>query len=212
MQQVSATRSELLARRAQIALAVQGRELLKEKRSALLREFNRLGASVLEAMQALERGATDAGRLLGDAVAAHGPEQVHSAALAAEGEVKLALLTRSVAGVAIVEIEKEAVARPRTGRGYSLAATTARIDAAAESFEALLDALLEVAALELSLRRLADEIKRTTRRVNALEHVVVPRLEAERASIALVLEEREREGRIRLLRARPKAEDGRRAA
>ncbi len=212
MQQVSATRSELLARRAQIALAVQGRELLKEKRSALLREFNRLGASVLEAMQALERGATDAGRLLGDAVAAHGPEQVHSAALAAEGEVKLALLTRSVAGVAIVEIEKEAVARPRTGRGYSLAATTARIDAAAESFEALLDALLEVAALELSLRRLADEIKRTTRRVNALEHVVVPRLEAERASIALVLEERELEGRIRLLRARPKAEAGRRAA
>ena len=212
MQQVSATRSELLARRAQITLAMQGRDLLKEKRSALLREFNRLGASVLEAMQALERGATDAGRLLGDAVAAHGPERVYSAALAAEGDVKLALLTRSVAGVAIVEIEKEAVARPRTGRGYSLAATTARIDAAAGGFEAVLDALLEVAALELSLRRLADEISRTTRRVNALEHVVVPRLEAERASIALVLEERELEGRIRLLRARSKAEAGRRFA
>ena len=212
MQQVSATRSELLARRAQIALAVQGRELLKEKRSALLSEFNRLGASVLEAMQALERDATDAGRLLADAVAAHGPERVHSAALAAEGEVELALLARSVAGVAIVEIEKEAVARPRTGRGYSLAATSARIDAAAESFEAVLDALLDVAALELSLRRLANEINRTTRRVNALEHVVVPRLEAERASIALVLEERELESRIRLLRARPKAEDRRRVA
>jgi len=210
MQQVSATRSELLARRAQITLAMQGRDLLKEKRSALLREFNRLGASVLEAMQALERAATDAGRLLGDAVAAHGPERVYSAALAAEGDVKLALLTRSVAGVAIVEIEKEAVARPRTGRGYSLAATTARIDAAAGGFEAVLDALLEVAALELSLRRLADEISRTTRRVNALEHVVVPRLEAERASIALVLEERELEGRIKLLRARSKAEAGRR--
>lgn len=212
MQQVSATRSELLARRAQIALAVQGRELLKEKRSALLREFNRLGASALDAMQALERGATDAGRLLGDAVAAHGPERVHSAALAADGEIELVLLTRSVAGVPIVEIEKEAVARSRTGRGYSLAATTARIDAAAESFEAVLDALLDVAALELSLRRLAGEINRTTRRVNALEHVVVPRLEAERASIALVLEERELEGRIRLLRARPKPEDGSRAA
>jgi len=215
MQQVSATRSELLARRAQIALAVQGRELLKEKRSALMREFNRLGISVMEAMQALEKGATDAARVLSDAVAAHGPERVHSAALAAEGEVELELISRSVAGVPIVEIEKTAVARPRTGRGYSLAATSARIDASAESFEALLDALLEVAALELSLRRLADEINRTTRRVNALEHVVVPRLEAERAAIALVLEERELEGRIRLLRARSKAEtneNGRRAA
>jgi len=215
MQQVSATRSELLARRAQIALAVQGRELLKEKRSALMREFNRLGISVMEAMQALEKGATDAARVLSDVVAAHGPESVHSAAFAAEGEVELELISRSVAGVPIVEIEKTAVARPRTGRGYSLAATSARIDASAESFEALLDALLEVAALELSLRRLADEINRTTRRVNALEHVVVPRLEAERAAIALVLEERELEGRIRLLRARSKAEtneNGRRAA
>lgn len=215
MQQVSATRSELLARRAQIALAVQGRELLKEKRSALMREFNRLGISVMEAMQALEKGATDAARVLSDAVAAHGPERVHSAAFAAEGEVELELISRSVAGVPIVEIEKAAVARPRTGRGYSLAATSARIDASAESFEALLDALLEVAALELSLRRLADEINRTTRRVNALEHVVVPRLEAERAAIALVLEERELEGRIRLLRARSKAEtneNGMRAA
>ena len=81
---VSATRSELLARRARIALAVQGRDLLKDKRAALLREFNRLGTSVLEGMAALERGATDAGRLLGDAVAAHGPERVDSAALAAE--------------------------------------------------------------------------------------------------------------------------------
>src|SRR3954447_24235625 len=42
MQQVSATRSELLARRAQIGLAAQGRDLLKERRSALVREFNRL--------------------------------------------------------------------------------------------------------------------------------------------------------------------------
>ena len=212
MQQVSATRSELLARRARIALAVQGRDLLKEKRSALLVEFSRLGVSVLEAMKALERSAGAAGRRLGDAFAAYGPEPVHSAALAADGDVELTLRTRSVAGVAIVEIEKEAVARPLTGRGYSLAATAAGIDAAAESFEAVLDGLLEVAALELSLRRLALEISRTTRRVNALEHVVVPRLEAERASIALVLEERDLEGRVRLLRARSKAEHGRRLA
>lgn len=207
---VSATRSELLARRARIALAVQGRDLLKDKRAALLREFNRLGTSVLEAMAALERGATDAGRLLGAAVAAHGPERVDSAALAAEGVIELSLLARSVAGVPIVEVDHDAVARPRTGRGYSLAATSARIDAAAEGFEAVLDGLLEVAALELSLRRLADEIGRTTRRVNALEHVVVPRLEQERGFIALVLEERELEGRIRLLRARSKVERGRR--
>jgi V/A-type H+-transporting ATPase subunit D len=66
----------------------------------------------------------------------------------------------------------------------------------------MLDLVLDVAAAELSLRRLAGEISRTTRRVNALEHVVVPRLERERAVIAMVLAERELEDRIRLRRAR----------
>ena len=84
----------------------------------------------------------------------------------------MSVRTRNVAGVPIVEIEKGTVARARTDRGYSLAATSARIDAVAERFEAVLDRLLDVAALELSVRRLADEIARTTRRMNALEHVV----------------------------------------
>ena len=201
-QQVSATRSELLARRAQIRLGVQGRDLLKERRSALVNEFNRLGASALASIDALDRDAADAGRLLGLSVAAEGPGPVQSAAWAAQGEIAVTLQTRSVAGVPIVEIETEPVARARTDRGYSLAATSARLDEVAERFEAVLDRLLELAVLELSVRRLADEIARTTRRMNALEHVVVPRLESEQAHIALVLEEREMEDRVRLRRMR----------
>jgi V/A-type H+-transporting ATPase subunit D len=206
MQQVSATRSELLARRAQIGLAAQGRDLLKERRSALVREFNRLGASALASIDELDRDAAGAGRLLGLSVATHGPEPVESAALAAEGEVTVSLRTRSVAGVPIVEIEKQPVARARTDRGYSLAATSARLDEVAERFEAVLDKLLELAVLELSVRRLADEIARTTRRMNALEHVVVPRLEREQAHISLVLEEREMEDRVRLRRMRSRGD------
>ena len=208
MPQVSATRSELLARRARIRLAAQGRDLLKERRTALVHEFNRLGASALASIDALDRDAADAGRRLGLAVAAHGPEPVDSAAFAAQGEVELRLRTRSVAGVPIVEIETEPVARARTDRGYSLAATSARLDEVAERFEAVLDRLLELAVLELSVRRLADEIARTTRRMNALEHVVVPRLESERAHIDLVLEEREMEDRVRLRRMRSRGARG----
>jgi V/A-type H+/Na+-transporting ATPase subunit D len=212
MEQVSATRSELLARRAQIGLAAQGRDLLKERRSVLVNEFNRLGASALASIDALDRDAANAGRLLGLAVAAHGPEPVESAAFAAQDEVEVSLRTRSVAGVPIVEIDAEPVARARTDRGYSLGATSARLDEVAERFEAVLDRLLELAVLELSVRRLADEIARTTRRMNALEHVVVPRLESERAHIALVLEEREMEDRVRLrrMRSRSAREGGRR--
>ncbi len=92
--------------------------------------------------------------------------------------------------------------RARSSRGYSLVATSARIDSVAERFEAVLERLLAFAALELSVRRLASEIARTTRRMNALEHVVLPRLDAERAHISLVLEERELEDRVRLRRSR----------
>jgi V/A-type H+/Na+-transporting ATPase subunit D len=202
MEQVYATRSELLAHRARIRLAVQGGELLKERRGALIKEFDRLGASVLESIELLDREVAGAGQLLGIAIADEGREPLDSAAFAAEEGIAVTIHTRSVAGVPIVEIEKGEVERARTGRGYSLVATSARIDAVAGRFESVLAKLLDVAALELSVRRLADEIARTTRRMNALEHVVVPRLEAEQARISLVLEERELEDRVRLRRVR----------
>jgi V/A-type H+-transporting ATPase subunit D len=200
MEQVYATRSELLARRARIRIAVQGSALLKERRSALIKEFDRLGASVLKSINLLDREIAGAGQLLGTAISVDGREPLDSAAFAAEDGIEVTLHTRSVAGVDVVEIERGEVERARTGRGYSLVATSARIDAVAERFESVLGRLLDVAALELSVRRLADEIARTTRRMNALEHVVVPRLQAERSRIALVLEEREREDRVRLRR------------
>jgi len=200
--QLSATRSELLARRAQISLATQGRDLLKEKRAALLREFESVGTSVLQAVETLGRQATESRRALRDTVSFDGSAAVASAAFAASGDVTIEMTTRNVAGVPLVELEHDPVSRARTERGYSLATTTSRIDAAAASFETQLDLLLDVAATELSLRRLAGEITRTTRRVNALEHVVVPRLARERDAIQMVLAERELEDRVRLRRAR----------
>ena len=62
------------------------------------------------------------------------------------------------------------------------------------------------------MRRLAEEITRTTRRLNALEHVVVPRLEGERDFIAMVLDERELENRVRLMRAKARADEKARSA
>jgi V/A-type H+/Na+-transporting ATPase subunit D len=212
VEQLSATRSELIARRRQIGLATQGRDLLKEKRAALVVEFGHLSSGVLEAVESLGRQAAESAGALSNAVGFDGPEAVGSAASAASGDLGTRLALRIVAGVPVVELEHDRVSRARTSRGYSLTATTPRIDVAAASFERQLDLLLDVAASELSLRRLAGEISRTTRRVNALEHVVVPRLEHERDSIAMVLAERELEDRIRLRRARAAGRRHREAA
>lgn len=202
VERVSATRSELLLRRSQIRLAAQGRDLLKERRSALVRELDRLGVSVLESMDVLAREAAEARHFLASSIAADGREPYASAALVAGRGIDVTLRTRRVAGVPVVTIDHGEVTRARTSRGYSLAATTARVDGVAERFEIVLERLLDLAGLELSVRRLAEEAARTTRRMNALEHAVIPRLEAQRAQIALVLDQRELEDKVRLRRVR----------
>jgi V/A-type H+-transporting ATPase subunit D len=103
-------------------------------------------------------------------------------------------------------IEQKSVARNPLNRGHSLPTVSSRIDTVAEAFEALLDHTIEVADSEMRLRRLAEEIGRTTRRVNALDNILIPRLETERNYIQLVLEEREREDRFRLKRVKMKLE------
>ena len=80
-----------------------------------------------------------------------------------------------------------------------MATTDPVIDDLADSYEESIDDLLDLAALELTVRRLALEIARTTRQVNALEHVLIPRLRGEARRIALALDEREREDVARLL-------------
>ncbi|MCS6843085.1 MAG: V-type ATP synthase subunit D [Caldilineales bacterium] len=199
---ITPTRMELLARRSQLELAAQGRDLLKEKRNALLKELRKVADLVMTSSEVLERAAAESARLLAQAEALDGPEAVRSAALAAAADLSLQVRTVTVMGVTVPEIEHQPVTRSLTARGYSLDSTSARIDAVAESFERQLDLLLELATSELRLRRLAVEVGKTTRRVNALEHVLIPRLRRQIALIEMALEEREREDHVRLKRVK----------
>lgn len=202
VEETGATRTRLLATRAQIDLATRGRDLLVDKRNHLMRAFQRTADVVLAGSDELERTAAEAARRLAWAEALAGPEAVGSAATAASGEIFLAAGSVSIMGVRVPEIERRPVGRPRTGRGYSLAGTGGHVDAVAEGFEGELDLVVELAAGEMRLRRLATEIGATTRRVNALEHVVIPRLRRRFREIGIVLGEREREDHFRLRRAR----------
>jgi len=202
METLSATRTELLARRHRIELARQGRSILQDKRDQLLAEFRKLADQVLVGGDALQAAVTRALMSLAAAEVAHGAEAIRSMALARTGRVRLRVDTRTVMGVRFPEIVHDPLVRARTDRGYSLSGSSAHIDAVAERFESTLELVLKVATEELHLRRLADEIGSATRRVNALEHVLIPRLEQERRTIESTLEERERQERFRLKRIR----------
>jgi V/A-type H+-transporting ATPase subunit D len=204
VEQVRATRAELLAKRKQIALARQSRELLQEKRAALLKEFMRTAEQVMIGGDELERSVGESLVALALAEAIDGPEAVRSAAFAAGGQVMLAVSGANIMGVPVPVIEQRTVARGPLDRGYSLPGVSSRIDGAAEAFENQVDLIIELATTEMRLRRLAEEVGRTTRRVNALDNVLIPRLEEERNYVEMVLEERAREDLFRLKRVKVK--------
>lgn len=195
---VSITRMELLARKAQITLASQGRDLLEQKRTALMKELLKTVDMVMERGEALQDAAAHAHQALARAEAAAGTEAVEAAALGARSEFPLEVRARSVMGVRVPDIEQKRVARPLTGRGYSFVGTSLTIDEAAEAFEAEVHIIIRLAESELRLRRLAEEIQQTSRRLNALDHLLIPRLEAERDLIQTALDERERADHFRL--------------
>lgn len=202
MQTVTVTRMELLAKREQIVLARQGLELLQQKRTALLRELTQVADRAIARREALQEAAVAARQALARAEAMSGGMAVRSAAMAARSELPLEVHTTNVMGVSIPVIEQKRVSRSVLGRGYAPVSMSLTIDEAAAAFEAEIDSLIELAQSELRLKRLADEIQRTSRRANALEYVVLPRLETECRIIEIALDERERADHFRLKRVK----------
>ena len=198
MKRLSTTRMELLARNGQIVLANQARDLLEKKRTALMRELLREADTAMQRSEKLQQAAADARQALARAEAVAGPEAVQSAALAARDRLPLQVETVNVMGVKVPHIEQKSVAHPMMGRGYAVTGTSITIDETAAAFEAEVDAILLLAEHELRLAHLSAEIQQTSRRLNALDHLLIPNLEAERSYIQMALDERERSEHFRL--------------
>jgi V/A-type H+-transporting ATPase subunit D len=198
MSKASTTRMELLAHKAQIALAGQARDLLEKKRTALMRELLREADTVMERSDELQQAAADARQALARAEAVAGPEAVQSAALAARDRLPLGMETVNVMGIKVPHIEQKSVSHSLLNRGYAITGTSITIDETAAAFEAEVDAIIRLAEHELRLARLAAEIQQTSRRLNALDHLLIPNLEAERRYIQMALDERERSEHFRL--------------
>ncbi|QSR31632.1 MULTISPECIES: V-type ATP synthase subunit D [Actinomycetes] len=202
MTALTATRTELLRRRSAIAFAAQGRDLLVDKRMALVRELHRLDADVSAQREAAAVLAREARALLDESTADEGPAAVAAVASGAANGVVAEREDRMVVGVRVVTVQANDLRRTAEERGAAPVLVAPSIEAAAEAYERYLEHVLRFVALEATVRRLTEEVARTTRQVNALENVVIPGLEEEAAHITAVLEEREREEHSRLKRAR----------
>jgi len=193
MQKVASTRMALLQRKAQAVLAKQGGDLLERKRTALVREFMAIARRAMANARALEEAAASARLALARAEAVAGPEAVRSAALATQRGRPLELDSVSVMGVRVPSISMADHGGSQAGP-----ATSTTIDEAAAAFESEVRAIACLAESEIRLTRLATEIRRVSRQVNALDHVLIPRLKTECDQIQMDLDERERAASFRL--------------
>jgi len=200
MAPVSATRMNLMLRKEQARGAAEGATLLKSRREALLKEFLAATDTVLASRMELERRCRDAVNDLHLSRGREGPEALRSAALPAERPLGIEMSERHVWGIPLPVIRTRGFLRSPETRGYGVAGTAQSIEEAAEAYEQVLQQALESAMEEVRLQRIGGEIRKTSRRVNALEQILIPSLRREIRTMTAQLEERAREDIFRLKR------------
>ena len=205
VQDIKPTRSELLKVKKQIKLAKSGYSLLKKKRDGLILEF----FEILKKAKTLRQELVDEYKIalekINIARTLEGDLKVKSIAMAIKEISDIKLTTKNIMGVKVPKIESSDIKKAFMERGYGVYNSSA-IDEAAEAYEKVVEKILLAAEVETSMRKLLSEIEKTKRRVNALEFVVMPRLEENSSFIRLRLEEMERENIFRLKRIKAKVQ------
>lgn len=200
MEAVGRTRMNLLQLKRQIQVAERGLELLRSKREALVREFFAVMDRVIEGRERMDAAMSQALSSLALAFGMEGRAPLRSAGYAARRNLPIELTERNVWGVRFPELKEIAVVRALDGRGYAVSGVSTYIDETARRFEIVLELILRSVTVEMRLKKLGSEIKRVTRRINALNEVLIPSLGREVRKIRQVLEEREREDLFRMKR------------
>jgi V/A-type H+-transporting ATPase subunit D len=198
LQNVKPTRMELLKLRRRVKLANKGHKLLKEKRDALISEFMVVIRDYKESRRRAEEHLKGAFQDLLMAEVLMGPREIEQIGAISARDISLGVMVRNIMGVSVPVMETGELVRKVHERGYGLLSTNAKLDDAAKNFEEALSLIVKLAEVEESVRRIAQEVEKTKRRVNALEYIVIPRLKATIKHIEMRMEEIERESFLRL--------------
>ena len=195
---VKPTRMELLKLKRRVKLADRGHKLLKEKRDALVSEFMVLIKEYKEARKRAEESLQIAFHNLLMAEVLLGSWDIEQISDITLRDIDLDFAIKNIMGVLVPIMKVGNLVRKMNQRGYGFLSTNAQLDDAAKSFEESLMVIVNLAEVEESVRRIAEEVEKTKRRVNALEYIVIPRLKATIKYIEMRMEEIERESFMRL--------------
>lgn len=170
-------------------LAEKGHKLLKEKRDGLMREFLKIVKEVKDLRNKVDEQLAEALRHFSLAQAAMDPQAVRLMSLFELQKVSATVEEKNVMGVKIPDFE---TTYEETGERYANWETSPELDVAMRNFKEVLPQLLELASKEKAAELMAQEIEKTRRRVNALEHVLIPQQKQTIKYIGMKLEEQGR--------------------
>jgi V/A-type H+-transporting ATPase subunit D len=196
MQQVNATRMEMLQLRRRVGLAARGHRLLSEKRDEISRQLVQIARTLRDLRKKVELELLETTRRFMMARATMEPEHIRAAMEVPTKKFSLAI---SFAAIMSVKVPRLAKAIEGDIMCYGFATTSGELDIALRALERAFDSLIELAEAEKQAQLLATELQTTRRRVNVLEHVVIPELKTTIRYINSKLGEAERDNISRLM-------------
>ena len=185
------------------ATAVRGHKLLKDKRDELMRQFLDLVRENMALRKKVEAGIQAANTNFVMAKAGMSEATLRTALSCPKQEVSLHVSSRNVMSVDVpVFGYRTRTADENDIYSYGFAFTTGDLDGAVQSLAQILPDMLRLAEVEKSCQLMAEEIEKTRRRVNALEHVIIPETQKNIKYITMKLDENERSTQIRLMKVK----------
>lgn len=190
-------RMELLRLKKRHTIAKRGHKLLKDKLDELMKQFLSLLHQTRDLREEIEAKLADAYLAFALARSEVAVEVIEEALFYPHAKVWTNVTKETLMGVAVPKIELK---QEGTFDCYSLTTTPSLLDAALSKFSEILPLMLKLAELEKRVELLGIEIEKTRRRVNALEHVLIPQLEETIRMIKMKLDEMERSYRTQLMK------------
>ena len=201
--QVNPTRMELTRLKKKLVTAVRGHKLLKDKRDELMRQFLDKVRENKALREEVETALVSANQNFMLARAGMPDEMLNTALLAPKQELTISAGTQNVMSVEIPDFDfKTRTPDQNDMYSYGFAFTTGDLDDAILSLSEVFPKMLKLAEVEKSCQLMAAEIEKTRRRVNALEHVMIPELQTNIKYITMKLDENERSSQIRLMKVK----------
>ena len=197
------TRMVLNQLKGRLKTARRGHKLLKDKRDELMRQFMDVVKRNKVLRERVEEGLTEAFAAQQVASSIMSPEMLEQALIYPRQSVELDMKFKNIMSVNVPVYSFQTKNNdPTEIYPYGFAQTSGELDDALENMAKVFEDMLELAQVEKTMQLLAEEIEKTRRRVNALEYVMIPDLEANIKYITMKLEENENATKVRLLKVK----------